>query len=55
MAGASIAVIGGGFTGSLLSIHLLREAPRTHAYTCSIVPAALVLVSPTSRSTLAIS
>src|SRR6202046_4061284 len=27
MAGASIAVIGGGFTGSLLSIHLLREAP----------------------------
>jgi uncharacterized NAD(P)/FAD-binding protein YdhS len=27
MAGMSVAVIGGGFTGSLLSIHLLRKAP----------------------------
>lgn len=35
MANASIAVIGGGFTGSLLSIHLLREAPpgtRIHLF-----------------------
>jgi uncharacterized NAD(P)/FAD-binding protein YdhS len=35
MLGTSIAVIGGGFTGSLLVIHLLRKAPpgtRVHLF-----------------------